>query len=161
MTPILPTEISRKATKCCTSASESANRTGSPSAVAASTSSALLSGAGPPWACRTSGYLTAPISSCSSMMTSLSSLYIMVYIAASSNGVGAARDAVRMGQKVWLVPSGDLPSSGAARSLFDGFHRDLHVERPRGVGRRGDDHVGARASVVGGVGDIDPSRGGN
>ena len=50
MTPILPTEISRNATKCCTSASESANRTGCPSAVAASTSSALLSGAGPPCA---------------------------------------------------------------------------------------------------------------
>src|SRR5262245_24306806 len=156
ITPILPTEISRKATKCCTSASERANRTGSPSAVAASTSSALLSGAGPPCACRTSGYVTAPISSRSSINAVTSfALYIMEYIVTPSNGVG--------GRICMLEGSGSSPGRDAGRSaaLFDRLHRDLHVERPRGIGRRGDDHVRARADILGGVGGIDPSGGGD
>src|SRR5262245_42707018 len=161
LAPILPTEISRKTTKCCTSASESAKRTGSPSAVAASTSSALLSGAGPPCACRTSGYLTAPISSRSSMsaVTLPPSLYIMGYIVTPSNGVGG---------RTCCNPRGSPDDterrraiSRERRPLFDRLHRDLHIERPRGIGRRGDDHVGARAGVIGGVGGIDPSRGGD
>src|SRR5262245_34605744 len=148
MTPILPTEISRKATKCCTSASESANRTGCPSAVAASTSSALLSGAGPPCACRTSGYVTTPISSCSSM-SSLRSLYIMEYIVTPSNGVGNQPAAIHMLEGVGSSPGHDAVRSAA---LFDRLHRDLHVERPRGIRRRCDDHVRTGAGVIGSIG---------
>src|SRR5262245_53176528 len=160
--PILPTEISRKATKCCTSGRESANRTGSPSAVAASTSNALLSGAGPPCACRTSGYLTAPISGLSSMSAvtpSPRAIYHGIYRGAEQWG-GRRQVCNPHGRWIRLVPTGDAKPP-AAPPLFDRFHRDLHIERPRGIGRRGDDHVRACTGVIGGVGGVDPSRRGD